>query len=233
MSEPTPLSVHKPQGPPKGGIIVCQEAAGVTDHLEDVCRRLAAEGWLAVAPHLYHRSGDPKLAYPSRANDYDVSEIVAQSATVTAVGVLEDVDAALDHLAGAGISAAMTGVVGFCMGGTVAVITCAERDVGAGVTFYGTRVSEPRFGFPPVLEEAKHLRAPWLGLFGDLDHGNPIADIEALRTAAAVSGQITEIVRYPEAGHSFHCDVQENYHAPSAQDAWRRTLAWFDEHLTA
>jgi len=226
MSEQTPLSIHEPDGPPKGGIVVIQEAFGVNDHIEDVARRFAAEGWLAVAPHLFHRTGDPKLGYG------DFSAVQPHMQALTADGVLADVDAALDHLAGAGIPPERIGVVGFCMGGTIALVTAARRHVGAAVTFYGGGVTEGRFGFAPLVEEATRLRAPWLGLYGDLDQGIPVDGVERLRSAAVSSGQETELIRYPEAGHGFHCDQRESYEPKSAQDAWARTLAWFDRHLT-
>jgi carboxymethylenebutenolidase len=225
MSEQTPLSIHEPAGPAKGGIVVIQEAFGVNDHIEDVARRFAAEGWLAVAPHLFHRTGDPKLGYT------DMTVIREHMAAMTADGVLADVDAALDELARRGIPRERTGVVGFCMGGTVTLITAAHRDVGAAVTFYGGGVTEGRFGFGPLVDEAKNLRAPWLGLYGDLDQGIPVEGVEQLRQAAASSGQETQVIRYPNAGHGFHCDRRDSYEPESAQLAWARTLAWFDDHL--
>jgi carboxymethylenebutenolidase len=225
MADQTPLTVQEPTGIPKGGIVVVQEAFGVNDHIEDVARRFAAEGWLAVAPHLFHRTGDPKLGYT------DMTPVMEQMQSLTGDGVLIDLDAAFARLAAAGIDAGRQGVVGFCMGGTVALVADAERQVGAAVTFYGGGVKEGRFGFAPLVDEARKLRAPWLGLFGDLDQGIPVADVEELRAAAASSGQPTEIVRYPEAGHGFHCDQRDSFHAPSATDAWRRTLAWFDRYL--
>lgn len=224
MAEETPLSVHEPDGPPKGGVVVVQEAFGVNEHIEDVCRRFAAEGWLAVAPHLFHRNGDPTPDYDDRP------AAMAQLRALTADGVLADVDAAIAHLAAAGVPAGRVAAVGFCMGGTVALVTAARRDVGAAVTFYGGGVKKGRFGFPPLVDEATRLRAPWLGLFGDLDQNIPVADVEDLRAAAATSGQPTEVVRYAEAGHGFHCDRRDAYHAPSAEDAWGRTLAWLDRH---
>jgi carboxymethylenebutenolidase len=223
MTQQTPLSVYEPDGAPKGGIVVVQEAFGVNDHIEDVARRFAAEGWLAVAPHLFHRTGDPRLDYD------DFSLVMPHMQALTADGVLADIDAALDHLAQAGIPPERIGVVGFCMGGTVTLVTAARRPVGAAVTFYGGGVTEGRFGFPPLVEEATRLRAPWLGLYGDLDQGIPVDGVEQLRTAAAGSGQPTELIRYPEAGHGFHCDQRDSYEPKAAQDAWARTLAWFDQ----
>jgi carboxymethylenebutenolidase len=225
MSEQTPLSISEPDGEPRGGIVVVQEAFGVNDHIEDVARRFAAAGWLAVAPHLFHRSGDPKLGYG------DMSVVMPHMQALTADGILADIDAALDELRRRDIPPERTGVVGFCMGGTVALVTATRRDVGAAVTFYGGGVTEGRFGFGPLVEEATGLRAPWLGLYGDLDQGIPVDGVEQLRQAAASSGQPTEIIRYPEAGHGFHCDQRGSYEPKSAGDAWARALAWFDQHL--
>jgi carboxymethylenebutenolidase len=226
MASQTPLSVHESDGPPRGGIVLVQEAFGVNDHIEDVARRFAAEGWLTVAPHLFHRTGDPTFGYD------DMSVVMPHMQALTAEGVLADIDAALDHLTAQGIPPARIGVVGFCMGGTVALVTAARRPVGAAVTFYGGGVTEGRFGFPPLVEEATRLGAPWLGLYGDLDQGIPVDGVEQLREAAAGSGQTTGIVRYPEAGHGFHCDQRASFESKSAEDAWARTLAWFNEHLT-
>lgn len=227
MADVTPLTVREPDSTPKGGVVVVQEAFGVNDHIVDVAGRFAAVGYLAVVPHVFHRSGDPVLPYD------DLSQVVPHFMALTAEGILADVDAAIARIAEAGIGPAQTGIVGFCMGGTVALATATRRDVGAAVTFYGGGLSSGRFGFEPLIEEAPRLRAPWLGLFGDLDQGIPVDEVEVLREAAASSGQETEVVRYADAGHGFHCDQRESYHEPSAQDAWSRTLAWFDAHLTS
>ena len=225
MTDPTPLSVHEPAGDPKGGIVVIQEIFGVNDHIEDVGRRIAVTGWLSVAPHLFHRTGDPQLDYT------DMEEGRAHAGKLTADGVLEDVDAAIARIAEAGIPVSRTGIVGFCMGGSVALVVAARRELGAAVTFYGGGVTEGRFGFGALVDEAPELKAPWLGLYGDLDTAIPIEGVEELRIAAARSGQPTEIVRYPDAGHGFNCDQRASYHEPSATDAWRRMVEWFEHHL--
>jgi carboxymethylenebutenolidase len=226
MTTPAPLSIHRPDGEPKGGIVVLQEAFGVNEHIVDVTRRFAAEGWLAVAPHLFHRSGDPSFDYD------DISKVFPVMGELTADGILDDVDTALAALAEAGFGPDRIGVVGFCLGGTIALVTASQRSIGAAVSFYGGGVAKGRFGFRPLLEEAADLRAPWLGLYGDLDQGIPVEEVEQLRAAAASSGQPTELVRYPEATHGFNCDRRDAYHPASAADAWQRTLHWFDRHLS-
>ena len=224
---PAPLTVRRPDGPVLGGIVVLQEAFGVNEHVVDLCRRLADSGRIAVAPHLFHRTGDPSFGY-----DVDFAEIGPHMAALNPDGLAADIDVALQHIAAAGVEPSATGVVGFCMGGTVALWTATRRDVGAAVTFYGGGVVNNRFGLPSLVELAPTLRAPWLGLYGDRDRGIPVDEVEQLRAAAATSGQPTEIVRYADAEHGFNCDRRSSYDEPSATDAWQRMSAWFDQYLT-
>jgi carboxymethylenebutenolidase len=210
---------------PKGAVVVIQEAFGVNDHIQDVARRLAAEGYRAVAPHLFHRSGDPVIPY----EDFD--QAMEHLRQLTEDGIAEDMNAAYDHLREDGFEDARIAVVGFCMGGTVAFIEAAARPLGAAVTFYGGGIAEGRFGAPALVDLAPKLQTPWLGCYGDQDTGIPADQVEQLREAAARAPVDTEIVRYPDAGHGFHCDARSAYHEASARDAWSRTLAWLDGHL--
>lgn len=225
MPTETPLSFHRPSNEPSGGVIVVQEAFGVNEHIEDIGKRFATAGYLAVVPHLFHRTGDPAFGYD------DITPVIPHMQALAADEVLTDIDAAIAALEQEEIGARQIGIVGFCMGGTVALVTAAHRQIGAAVTFYGGGVAEGRFGFRPLIDEAPGLLAPWLGLFGDLDRGIPVEDVERLRVAAASSTQPTEVVRYPQAGHGFHCDRRSDHHPDSAADAWRRTLDWFATHL--
>jgi carboxymethylenebutenolidase len=85
---------------------------------------------------------------------------------------------------------------------------------------------------PALVELAPQLQTPWLGLFGDQDQTIPVDQVEALRTAAASASVPTEIVRYADAEHGFHCDARSSYHEASAKDAWTRALQWFDTYLS-
>jgi carboxymethylenebutenolidase len=216
----------EPEKTPRGAVIVLQEAFGVNGHIEDVTRRFAQAGYRAVAPHLFHRSGDPDLDYGN------FEKIMPHMQALTEAGLLEDLDATVGYLADAGYAGAQTGVVGFCMGGSVTFLAAARRTLGAAATFYGGGVAEGRFGMPPLVELAPGLQTPWLGLFGDEDQGIPIDQVEALRVAAAKATVPTEIVRYPGAGHGFHCDARpDSYHEASAHDAWERTVDWFERYI--
>jgi len=161
----------EPEGAPRGAVLVLQEAFGVNDHIEDVTRRFAKEGFRAVAPHLFHRSGDPVLDYGN------FEKIMPHMQALSEAGLLADLDASLAYLSHAGFPALSVGVVGFCMGGSVTFLAAARRTLGAGVTFYGGGVAEGRFGMPPLVEMAPGLQTPWLGLYGDEDQGIPVDQV--------------------------------------------------------
>ncbi len=216
----------EPEGTARGAILVLQEAFGVNDHIRDICRRFAAEGYLAVAPHLFHRTGDPTIDYE------DMQTVMEHIMQLRADGIEADLAATLEYLAGKGFDGPRVGVVGFCLGGSVSFLSAARWPLGAAVSFYGGGIAEGRFGIPPLVELAPVLQTPWLGLFGDLDQTIRADQVEALRTATEKASVPTEIVRYPEAEHGFHCDARSSYHEASAKDGWRRALEWFDTHLS-
>jgi carboxymethylenebutenolidase len=221
-----PAFAASPDDEVKGGIVVIQEAFGVTTHIEAVCRRLAGAGWLAVAPALFHRQGSPVLAY----DRFD--QVMPVMRELTAEGISDDLDASFEYLDGLGFGPARTGIVGFCMGGSVALVAATQRSIGAAVTYYGGGLAEGRFGYPPLIELAPLLRTPWQGHFGDLDKGIPVDQVEALRAAAGSSPVDTEVHRYAGADHGFNCDDRPAvYNADAAATAWGRTLGWLDARV--
>ena len=212
----------------KAAIIVIQEAFGVNDHIEDVACRFAAEGYHAVAPAIFHRAGGGTAPYD------DFSKVMPLFEGLTDDGVLMDVDATLDYLHGAGFADDSIGIVGFCFGGRVTFLVAARRKIGAGVGFYGGGITHNSQGMAgPLADEAGSLQTPWLGLFGDEDAMIPVDGVEDLRAGLRESPVKTDVVRYPGAGHGFHCDARESYHEESAKDGWDRALNWFSSHLAA
>ena len=224
---PMDLYEAKPEANPTTAVIVIQEAFGVNDHIQDVTRRFADAGHLAVAPSLFHRAGGGTASYD------DFSKVLPLFEGLTDAGIVADVDAALDYVAGTGIPAERTGIVGFCMGGRVTFLVAVERALGAAVGFYGGGIVTARFPqFPPLVDRTAELKTPWLGLFGDKDGSIPVEDVETLRMTLDDQAPVAhQIVRYADADHGFHCDVRPSYDADAAADAWHRTLAWFDEQL--
>jgi carboxymethylenebutenolidase len=236
-----PMGLYEatPEGTARGAVVVIQEAFGVNDHIKDVTRRFADAGFHAVAPDLFHRSGGGSFDY----NDF--AAVRTHFAGLDDEKILADVDSALDHLRGTepdrpsseertgpAWSDEQIGLVGFCIGGRISFLVAAHRAIGAAVGFYGGGIVTARFPqFPPLADLSPTLATPWLGLFGDLDESIPVDDVEALRTLLAAAPVDTEIVRYPDAEHGFHCDARPSFHEASAKDGWERTLAWFDRHL--
>lgn len=215
-----------PDGTPRGGVVVIQEAFGVTRHIESIAERLAGAGWTAIAPALFHRKGSPVMAYD------DIASAMPVMSSLSAEGLTMDLEASFSHLEALGHDSGATGIVGFCMGGTVSFFAGTLRPLGAAVSYYGGGVLEGRFGLPPLVELAPRLQSPWLGFFGDLDKGIPVESVEALRAVTANASVPTDIVRYAEAEHGFNCeDRPAVYNTEAAADAWARLLAFFDEHV--
>jgi carboxymethylenebutenolidase len=215
-----------PDGDAKGAVIVVQEAFGVNDHIQDVTRRFAAEGYHGVAPAFFHRAGGGTAPYD------DFTKVMPLFEAVTDDGILADVDATIAHLERAGFNRSKIGIVGFCFGGRVTFLVAARRQLGAAVGFYGGGIAAPGgLPFPPLIGESSSLQTPWLGLFGDLDKGISVESVEALRSALGDAPVPADIVRYPDADHGFHCDARASYHAESAAEGWRRALEWLDTHL--
>ena len=216
-------------GSPSRAVIVIQEAFGVNDHIKTVADRFAAEGYHAVAPEIFHRAGGGTAPYD------DFSKVLPLFAGLDDAGLLNDVDATIAHLEGAGFAPAQMATVGFCFGGRVTFLMAAERALGAASGFYGGGIVTARFPqFPPLIGKAASMKTPWLGLFGDLDESIPVDDVTQLDKALAEAGADYEIVRYPDAGHGFHCDAREaHYNAAAAKDGWRRTLEWFAARIPA
>jgi carboxymethylenebutenolidase len=157
--------------------------------------------------------------------------VVGQIMKLRADNLNADVDATLEYLGRAGFKVGQVGIIGFCMGGSVSFSSATRQPLGAAVSFYGGGIGEGRFGIPPLVELAPKLKCPWLGFFGDRDQTIRVDQVEALRAAVAKASVATEIQRYADADHGFHCDARDSYHEPSAKDAWKRTLAWLDAHL--
>ncbi|WP_419919467.1 dienelactone hydrolase family protein [Candidatus Poriferisocius sp.] len=224
---PMRLYVARPDGEPQAAVIVIMEAFGLNGHIEEVTRRVAAEGYLAVAPDLYHRYETKVVGYEQMA------EIMDLMGNLTDPQSLMDVDATLEYLGGQGFTSNKVGITGFCMGGRVTFLTAISRPVGAAVTYYGGAIVTEGFtpNQPKLADRHGDLRCPWLGLFGDLDGMIPIDGLEQLRADLETSTQPTDLVRYAEADHGFSCNERPSYNAEAAADGWSRMLTWFEAHL--
>lgn len=206
------MTYAEPHRVVRGGVVVLHEERGMTEAMRALITGLAAEGWLTVAPHIYH--GDSTEVDDATAQDR-ISELSGES-------VLADTDIAFGWLAQHGIDADRIGVVGFELGGAVSLVVAASRSIGAAVSVGGGGILNPLSpGLPALVDAAPTLRCPWLGLYGD-----KIADeVALLRDAAKRSETANDVVLYPAADHRF------DIYPDTAVEAWQRVLNWFDAHL--
>jgi len=212
-------------------VVVEQEAFGVNDHIRDVCRRLAREGYVAVAPELFHRTG-PGVTVP-----YDtVPAAMALLATLSNEGLEDDLASTLrDVRALPDVDPDHVGLLGFCVGGFAAFLGACRLDPAATVSYYGGGIARqrPNLALRPLLDEASRIRAPILCLFGAEDAGITPDDIAAIQARLDELPVAHDVTVYPGAGHAFACDARPAYRPEPAAAAWTRTLAWFSGHLHA
>ncbi|SFR18293.1 MULTISPECIES: dienelactone hydrolase family protein [unclassified Enterobacter] len=207
-------------------VIVIQEIFGVHEHIRDLCRRLAREGYLAVAPELYFRQGDP--------NEFtDISTLFSELVSkVPDAQVLADLDHVANWAARNGGDPHRLLATGFCWGGRIAWLYAAHNpQLKAAVAWYGKLVGDKTLNSPkhPV-DIASELNAPVLGLYGAQDGSIPQDTVETMRQALRAGNAHAEIVVYPDAGHAFNADYRPSYHEESAKDGWQRMLKWFADN---
>ena len=205
------------------GVVVVQEAFGVNAAILGACRRLAAAGYAAIAPELFHRSAAPGAVFP-----YDFAVVGPHFAKLTNDGIAEDLSVSRDLLAGhPRVRADRLAVMGFCVGGFAAFLGACRLELAAAVVCYGGGIVHlrPQFALQPVLDETP--RAPLLCLFGGKDASIPAVDVEAIRQRLARAGKAHEVVVYPDAGHAFmNEDRPQNHHASSAKLGWEKALGF-------
>ena len=216
-----PAYVARPAGNgPWPAVLVIQEAFGLNEHIKDVTRRVAGEGYVALAPDLFYRGGKGRTA------GYDqLPKALELMGSLKDDEIVADVASAIAHLEkDATVRRGRIGITGFCMGGRVSYLAaCALPDkITAAVPFYGG-------GIP--IDRTATLRAPVLAFFGDADPFIPLDQVEKLRTEAARLGKSIEVVVYPGAPHGFFCNERDSYRPDAARDAWERTKSFFKKHL--
>lgn len=207
-------------------ILVISEIFGVHEHIADVARRFAKQGYLAIAPELFVRQGD--------AGSYgEIAKLQAEVIMkVPDEQVMRDLDACVAWAKAQGGDTARLGITGFCWGGRITWLYAAHNPgLKAGVAWYGRLVgnSVPLQPRHPV-DLAGQLHAPVLGLYGGQDQGIPLDTVDKMKAALAqgsAAARRSEFHVYPEAPHAFHADYRPSYRKEAADDGWKRCLAWF------
>jgi carboxymethylenebutenolidase len=210
-------------------VLVVSEIFGVHEHIADVARRFARQGYLAIAPELFVRQGDAG-SYGEIAKL--VSEVISQ---VPDAQVMADLDACVAWAGAHGGDTSRLAVTGFCWGGRITWLYSAHNPgVKAGVAWYGRLVGDTNaLQTSQPVNAAANLKAPVLGLYGEKDTGIPLDTVEKMKAALAAgsaAAKKSEFVIYPDAPHAFHADYRPSYRKADADDAWKRCLAWFKSH---
>ena len=207
-------------------VLVISEIFGVHEHIADVARRLAKQGYFAVAPELFVRQGDAG-AYGEIAKL--LSEVVNK---VPDTQVMTDLDATTAWAKGQGADASRLGITGFCWGGRITWLYAAHNPaVKAGVAWYG-RLQGAVSALNPAqpIDRVGQLNGPVLGLYGGKDSGIPVESVNAMKAAlvgGSAAAKASQFVVYPDAPHAFHADYRPSYRKDAADDGWQRCLAWF------
>lgn len=197
------------------GVIVLQEWWGLVPHINDVCDRFAAEGFVALAPDLYHGES-------TKSPDEAGKLMMALRIDETEKDLRGAIGYLLNHEATSG---AKVGTVGFCMGGALSLYAASKNpQVGACVVFYGIH--------PNVKPDLANLQAPVLGIYAELDAYVPPATVHELESKLKEHGKSVEMHIYPNLDHGFFNDTRELYNEAGAKDAWKRVIAFFREHLS-
>ncbi len=214
------------------GVVVIQDAAGLSPHIRDVAARVAALGYVALAPNLYTREGGPPPGG-------DLPAIMARLFAMSDATVLGDLEGAAAQLRSREDASGRVGCIGFCMGGRCSLLfACSSDQVDAAVDCWGgfidratpEQLTTEQRPTPP-LELAEALRCPLLAAVGAEDQ-NPSPEIGAqLRTLAAASGQPVSVNVYGGAGHAFFADYRPSYRPVQAAELWREIVPFFARHL--
>jgi len=209
--------VARPDGTPTRGLLVFQEAFGVNAHIRDVADRFAKQGFLAIAPELFHRTAPgfdcAYSEFPKAARQLDaITEQGLDADTRAAYGWLEK--------AGVGLNAAS---VGYCLGGRVSFVANSGLPLKAAVSFYGGRI-------PTVLHRTPALAGPMLFFWGGLDHHIPEEQHQTVVKGVREANKVFVDVVFSNADHGFFCDARPSYHPESAAEAWVLTLAFFNSY---
>ncbi|HEY4440183.1 MAG TPA: dienelactone hydrolase family protein [Candidatus Elarobacter sp.] len=208
------------------GVLVFQEAFGINDYMQRECRRLADDGYVALAPDLFDGQ---VYGYGDR------EAVFARLQTLRDETMLKYVDASLVYLEGhPAVKRGPFGAVGFCMGGRLAFLTATARAprIGAAASFYGGGIAaEQKRHFDPLLDRVTALQGALLLIYGADDEGIPPREHARLAEALSSHKKDYTLHVFPDAGHGFASTDRESYRPVQAEQAWKETLALFARTL--
>jgi carboxymethylenebutenolidase len=206
------------------GILVFQEAFGVNAHIRDIAARFASEGYLALAPELFHRTGP---GFEARYDDFP--SVMPHMRGLTDAGMEADQRAAHDWLRANGAANSRIAAVGYCMGGRAAFLAALTLPLACAISYYGGGIA-PNANNPGLLRRVAELQAPMLMFWGGRDKHITPDQIRAVTDALRASGKSFVNVEISDADHGFFCDARVAYNPAAAAQAWPLTLAFLKTH---
>ena len=218
-------------GGPHPAVLVFMEIFGVNSHIRDVTERVAREGYVALAPDYFHRTG-PGVEYGY--DDEGMAKGMQLLGALVADQMISDVNAALAYLRGRrDVRGNKIGCMGFCIGGHMTYLAACETEVSAAASFYGGGIAAPEGpgGQASTLGRTGKIRGKILCLFGDKDGFIPMDQVDAIREALQKAGTDHQVVVYPDCDHGFFCDPRESYAEAAAGDAGKRVNDLFASEL--
>jgi carboxymethylenebutenolidase len=206
------------------GLLMFQEAFGVNAHIRDITQRFAREGFVSIAPELYHRTAP---AFEASYDDFPAT--VPHMAALKDDQMEADQRAAFDWLTMQGVSEGRTGAVGYCMGGRAAFLAGLALKIGCAASYYGGGIA-PRGNNPGLLGRVARLSCPALLFWGGKDKHITQDQVLAVRNALSDAGKSFINVEISDADHGFFCDARASYNPTAAAEAWPMTLAFLRLH---
>jgi carboxymethylenebutenolidase len=207
-------------------ILVAMEIFGLHEYIKDVTRRLGKLGAFAIAADYYFRNGADLTKID------DIPKLLPIVNTKSDTELFADLDATVAWAKSQGGNTDRLGIMGFCRGGrTVWRYSAHNPNLKAGVAFYGSLADPPTEAMPvPVLDTAKDIREPVLGLYGAEDQGIPVDQVNQMKAKLAAAGKTADFKIYPGAPHGFHADYRPSYRKEAAEDGWNQMTAWFKKY---
>ena len=211
------------------GVIVIMEAFGLIDHIKDVARRFAEQGYLALAPDMYTREGSPDPGH--------LDSVLQTMFSVPDTQAVADLEGAIAHLKRLPDSNGKVGAIGFCSGGRYTLIlACKSTNLDAAIDSAGGFIIQdqhtPQRPVSPI-DMIPTLSCPLLALFGEEDPDPSPAHAARLQAELDTHGKPSELRMYRHAGHAFFADYRPSYRAAAAQDMWHRVLVFYEQYLQA
>jgi len=218
-----PAFLARPTGPCKHpAVIVVIEAFGLNGHIKEVAGRIAAEGYVALAPDMYYRQPNGVVGYDQ------LPEAIRLMTSLRDDSIVADIASAVSHLQSQDfVRAERIGITGFCMGGRITFLAaCKNSQIKAAAPFYGG-------GIGGLLEQAPKITCPLLLFFGDQDPFIPNDEVANIKATLEKLKKTAEVVVYPGAPHGFFCNERDSYRPDAAKDAWERLKKFFAKHLAS